>query len=146
GELRDVRALETLTEALGDEDLQTRIYAVWSLGAIGDRRAVPRLLPFLSSDEPDLRKIGAYALGSLDAPEATEGLKDLLNDPVEDVSWNAALALARQGNGAGLPLLARMLDRSYLDRVARPDEAGQRRPLTEEQKEEAIINALRSIR
>ena len=145
GELRDPRAVEALTGALQDGDLETRIYAVWSLGAIGDRRAVPAILPLLSSDEPDLRKIAAYAVGSLDSPDALEALKALLNDPVEDVSWNAALALARLGSGAGLPLLARMLDRAYLDRVTRPDETGRLLPLTEEQKEEAIINALRSI-
>jgi len=146
GELRERRAVEALGAALGDEDLQTRIYAAWSLGALGESRAVPLLLPFLASEEPDLRKIAAYALGSLDAPGAVEPLTPLLNDPVEDVSWNAALALARQGSGAGLPLLVRMVDRSYLDRVTRPDEAGRPLPLTEDQKEEAILNALRSIR
>lgn len=146
GELRDVRAVDALTGALDAEDLQTRIYAIWALAAIGDRRAVPPLLPLLTSDEPDIRKIAAYALGSLGSREAIEGLKALLNDPVEDVSWNAALGLARQGDGSGLPLLVRMLDRSYLDRVSRLDDEGRLRPLTEAQKEEAIQNALRSIR
>lgn len=145
GEVRDPRCLDALQGALADEDLQTRIYAGWGLGALQDRRAVPALLPLLDSDEPDLRKIGAYALGSLRAPEAVGRLRELLNDPVEDVSWNAALALARQRDDSGLPLLARMLDRAYLDTVVRPDEAGSPRPLGAEQKEEAILNAIRSI-
>ena len=38
-----------------------------------------------------------------------------------------------------------MLDRAYLDAVVRPDPEGHPRRLTEEQKEEAMINALRSI-
>ena len=68
-----------------------------------------------------------------------------MNDPVEDVAWNAALALARRGDRSGLPLLARMLDRSYLESVRRPDESGQPRGLTEGQKQEAILNALSAI-
>ncbi len=145
GEIRDPRSLEALEGALADEDLQTRIYAGWGLGALQDARAVPALLPLLDSDEADLRKIGAYALGALRAPEAVGRLRELLNDPVEDVAWNAALALARQRDDAGLPLLARMLDRAYLDRIVRPDEAGRPRPLSAEQKEEAILNAVRSM-
>jgi HEAT repeats len=145
GELRDTRGVDPLLGALRDDDLQTRIYAVWSLGAIGDARAAPAILPLLSSEESDLRKIAAYSLGSMEAPEAAPALRALLNDPVEDVAWNAALALARQHDPGGLPLLLRMLDRAYLDAVRRPDEAGRPRPLTDQQKEEAILNALRSI-
>ncbi len=146
GELRDRRAVDALLKTLHDSDLQTRVYAVWALGAIGEPRAVPAVIPLLSSEEPDLRKIAAYALGSLEAPQAVAELRALLNDPVEDVAWNAALALARQNDRSGLPLLARMIERSYLDSVARPDEAGRPRVLAEEQKEEAILNALRSMR
>jgi len=64
---------------------------------------------------------------------------------VEDVAWNAALSLARRGDRSGLPLLHRMLDRAYLDGVQRADESGRPRALTEEQKEDAIKNALRSL-
>jgi hypothetical protein len=145
GELRDPRGLPALTEALADGDLETRLYAAWGLGALGDARAVPALRPLLGDDEPDLRKIAAYALGAIDVPSIPQDLRPLLNDPVEDVAWNAALALARHRDRSALPLLARMLDRSYLDRVSRPDADGRPRPLTEEQKEEAMTGALRSI-
>jgi len=64
---------------------------------------------------------------------------------VDDVAWNAALSRARRGDRAGLPLLVRMLDRAYLDRVRRDDESGRPRALTEQQKEDAIRNALRSL-
>ena len=64
---------------------------------------------------------------------------------MEDVAWNAALSLARRGDRSGLPLLLRMLDRAYLDGLRRADESGRPRVLTEEQKEEAIRNALRSV-
>ena len=145
GEVGDPRAVEALIGAVDDGDLQTRINATLALGRLGDARAAPGILPLLDSDEPDLRKAAAYALGGLDAAESRGPLEALLNDPVEDVAWNAALALARRGDAAGLPLIVRMLDRRYLEGVARPDEAGRPVPLTEVQKEEAMINAMRSL-
>jgi len=145
GEVGDPRAVDALLSALSDPDGQTTIYAAWALGSIGDRRAAAGLLPLLDHQDAGLRKIAAYALGGIDAPEALAPLRALLNDPVEDVAWNAALALARRDDRAGLPLLARMIDRPYLDQVRRPDESGRPRSLTEDEKEEAILNALRAI-
>lgn len=144
GELRDPRAVEALVGALGDADVETRIYAAWGLGAIGDPRGAAGLLPLLDDPEADLRKVAAYALGSLGAPGVAGRLRPLLNDPVEDVAWNAALALARLGDPAGAPLIARMLDRSYLASVRRPDADGRPRPLSPAQEEEAMLNALRA--
>ena len=145
GEVGDPRAVDALLSALSDPDEQTTIYAAWALGSIGDRRAASGLLPLLDHQDAGLRKIAAYALGGIDAPEALAPLRALLNDPVEDVAWNAALALARRDDPAGLPLLARMIDRPYLDQVRRPDASGSPRSLTEDEKEEAILNALRGL-
>jgi len=145
GEMGDPRAVEALVESLRDPDVQTAIYGAWALGRIGDARAAPGLVPLLEHEDPGLRKIAAYALGPLDDPGSIPPLRGLLHDPVEDVAWNAALSLARRGDRTGLPLLLRMLDRSYLDRVTRDDESGRPRALTEPQKEEAIRNALRSL-
>jgi HEAT repeat protein len=145
GEVRDPRAVEPLVQALQDPDVQTAIYAAWALGTIGEARAAPGLVRLLEHEDPGLRKIAAYALGTLDDPGSIAPLRGLLHDPVEDVAWNAALSLARRGDRAGLPLLVRMLDRAYLDRVQRDDESGRPRALTEQQKEDAIRNALRSL-
>jgi len=149
-ELRDPRATDPLLAALSDADLLTRIYAAWALGAIGDPRAAEGLVPLLEDEEADLRKVAAFALGALSdwgaaGARAAPALRAALNDPVEDVAWNAALALGRRGDAAGLPLLRRMLERSYLAGVRRPDENGILRPLTEPQKDEAILNALISL-
>jgi HEAT repeat protein len=149
-ELRDPRATDPLLAALGDTDLLTRLYAAWALGEIGDPRAAEGLIPLLEDEEADLRKVGAFALGALRdwgaaGVRAAPALRGALHDPVEDVAWNAALALARRGDHAGLPLLRRMLDRGYLAGVQRPDENGISRRLTETQKDEAILNALVSL-
>jgi hypothetical protein len=146
-ELRDRRSVDALMTAVRDDaDVETRLYAAWGLGLIGDPRAQPALGSLLDSDEPDLRKIAVFAIGLLDgSPGATDVVAPLVHDPVEDVAWNAALALVRHGDRRGLPLLRRMLDRSYLDRVARADERGSPRRLSEAQKEEAMLSALRSV-
>ncbi len=147
GETGDPRALAALVDAAaGDADPETRIYAAWGLGAIGDARGAPGLLPLLEADDPGLRKVAVYALGSL--PAATglaTPIRRLLHDPVEDVAWNAALALARQGDPGGAPLLSRMIDRAYLDAVRRDDGTGVLRTLSELQKEEAILAGLQGL-
>jgi hypothetical protein len=145
GRLRDPRSVDALVGALDDPDLMTRLYALEALGAIGDPLAISPLLSRLSDADPDVRKVTAHALGSLGGARSIGPLRGALNDPVVDVAWNAALSLARLGDPGGAPLLARMLDRSYLDGVTRPDESNERRRMSEVQKEQAMINALSGL-
>ncbi len=144
-QMRDPATVGALIGALEDDDALTRLYAAEALGAIGDPRAVPALVRLLSSPDADLRKVTAHALGAVDDDAALAALRLALNDPVVDVAWNAALSLARRGDAAGLPLLSRMLDRAYLDGVTRSDESGERRGMTEIQKEQAMINAVHGL-
>src|SRR3989442_985013 len=104
-----------------------------------DPRFVTDLVTMFESSRDEDPRVRRYLALSLPP------LRALLHDPVEDVAWNAALSLARRGDRSGLPLLHRMLDRTYLDGVQRADESGRPRALTEEQKEDAIKNALRSL-
>ena len=145
GELRDRRAVDTLLDALEDPDPESRLYAVWGLGAIGETRAAAPLLKLLDAPDAGVRKITAYALGSLPAPGVIASLRRVLHDPSQDVAWNAALALARLGDAAGVPVITRLLDRTYLDAVTSPDASGRVRALPEDRKEEIMINALRSL-
>jgi HEAT repeat protein len=141
GRLRDTRAAPSLLEYLGrvrrgedsDPDSETHIYAVWALGAIGDEAAVPELVALTAHEDPGLRKTAVHALGVFRAGEATAALKQALGDPVDDVRWNAAGALARQGDPAALPVLEQMLDREQLAR----DEG-----VTPEQSEEIMLQAV----
>jgi HEAT repeat protein len=52
---------------------------------------------------------------------------------VEDVRWNAALALGRQGDDAAVPVLLQMLDRERLAAI---------QGLTADQQEEAVMQAV----
>ena len=87
------------------------------------------------SEDAGARKMAAYVLGKLGSAEAIPRLKVLLEDPVTDVRWNAAIALASLGDHTGLPVLRSMADRAILSRMA----------LTGEQTEAAMVNALKAI-
>ena len=63
-------------------------------------------------------------------------LEPLLGDPVADVRWNAALALARLGSDAGAPVLRTMVDRSLV--LQTPG-------ITPAQAEDAIVAAIAAL-
>ncbi len=140
GRLGDRRAVPTLREAAGAPadgsaaDAETRVYAVWALGAIGDESALPELLALAGEEDAGLRKAAAHALGAFPQAEAREALASALRDPVEDVRWNAALGLARQGDARSSAILLQMLDRAHLARL--PE-------LTADQQEQALLEAVK---
>ena len=135
GRLGDRRAMPSLLKVVGggETDSETLIYSVWALGALGDPAAVPELVKLQRSEDPGIRKAVAHALGSLPSPEAATALHDALGDGTEDVRWNAAVALARRGDGAATPVLLQMMDRAHLASVA---------GLSSEQAEEAVLQAV----
>ena len=139
GRLGNAQAVPALVEYLRDvrrgegTDSETQIYAVWALGAIGDDAAIPELVALATHEDPGLRKTAVHALGAFRSEEATAALERALLDPVDDVRWNAALALARHGHTAAVPVLEQMLDREQLAR----SEA-----VTPEQTEEILLQAI----
>lgn len=111
------RAVELLTQALDDAfDSETQINATWALGSLKEQSAVPRLEQMYESQDPGIRKMVVYALGAIPQASVSRALETAINDPVADVQWNAAVALARHGRREGVPVLRRMLDRDYLER------------------------------
>ena len=93
---------------------------MWALGVIGDPQAVPRLVALAAGDDPGLRKAAVHALGAFPTEDARAALATALSDPVADVRWNAAVALARRRDPAAVPVLLAMMDRGELARGARP--------------------------
>ena len=112
-------AVQLLSGALDDADSETRISAIWALGALGDAAAVPRLEAMYASDDPGIRKMAVYSLGAIRDPQPSKILETALNDPVPDVQWNAAVALARHGRREGVPVIRRMLDREFLSQAVK---------------------------
>jgi HEAT repeat protein len=135
GRLGDRRAVAPLVEVLRQPspDPETLIYSVWALGAIGDPKAVPALLSLARSEDPGIRKAVVHSLGAMPSPETRAALEQALGDAVADVRWNAAIALAREGDAAARPVLMQMLDRDQLSRAT---------GVTPEQVEEALLQAV----
>ena len=114
-------AIDHLTKALDSNDGDTRISAIWALGSSGDASVVPKLLPLYESPDQGIRKMVVYALGALPGEVQLPTLHAALQDATADVRWNAAVALARKGNHAGVPVLQQMLDRQYVEQTVKRD-------------------------
>jgi HEAT repeat protein len=115
------QAIDDLTKALDSSDGDTRISAIWALGSSGDVSVVPKLVPLYQSDDQGIRKMVVYALGALPGETQVATLHAALQDSTVDVRWNAAVALARKGNHAGVPVLQQMLDRQYVEQAVKRD-------------------------
>ena len=117
-------ATRVLVEGLADPDTDTKISVIWALASLGDPSVTDMIASMYGSEDPGVRKMAVYALGGL-GTEDLSVLRGALDDPIPDVQWNAAVALARQGGSDGMIVLRRMLDRDYVERtvtrVARVD-------------------------
>ena len=70
-----------------------------------------RTLAQLAHDPDDaIRSTTAYALGRIATPASLAQLEILVDDPNGDTRYNAAVALAHQGNAKSVETLAEMLD------------------------------------
>lgn len=112
-------AVADLTGALGDPDSETRISVIWALGSSGDPAVVDKLVLLYAAPDADagIRKMVVYALGALPGDAQMTTLRTAVQDSVPDVRWNAAVALARHGNGEGVGVIRQMLDRQYVEQA-----------------------------
>jgi len=137
GRLGDARAVPALRKVLEDEaagrDPETLIYSIWALGVLADPAAEPDLLRLARSEDPGLRKAAVHSLGAFPSEDARAALTRAVGDPVEDVRWNAAVALGRRRDPAATPVLLQMLDRKHLATVP---------GITPDQQEAALLAAL----
>ena len=109
-------AVPALVSGLDDSDTDTKISVIWALASLGAQSVRGDIEEMYRSDDAGVRKMAVYALGGLGAGDPSV-LRTALEDPVPDVQWNAAVALARLGESDGVRVLARMLDREYVERT-----------------------------
>lgn len=140
GRLGDPRAVPSLLKVANDPgaDPETLIYSVWALGAIGDPGAIPSLVAVARHEDASLRKTAVHALGPFAGSEAEAALVAALADPVDDVAWNAAIALGRRGDARAADALLELLDRSHVAKAAgdAPD------AMSMEQQDEVLLQAV----
>ena len=78
GDLKDPRAVPVLVSLLDEPEVN---YIVpWSLGEIGDKRAVAPLIHALADSDPSMRVLAIYGLEQLHATDAIPALRRLLED------------------------------------------------------------------
>ena len=134
GRLGDPGAIEAVRAAVEDEHPWIRSHAVLALAALRDDASRPRIAALARDDDPGTRRAALEALASMDQ---LEGAPYRLSDETraialehlghthEDVRFTAALILAHAGDRANsLPMLMKMLDRSYLEGFEFDDRLG----------------------
>jgi HEAT repeat protein len=119
GEMGDLRAVEPLVVALGDQHLYVRAYAAESLAELGDARAVEPLICALGDEVPFVRAHAAQALGELGDARAVGALLKALTDGDADMRAVAAWALGElDASQAVEPLIGLLGDRDAEVRVS----------------------------
>ena len=111
--LSEKEMAEDLTDTSMPHKTQHAIAQLSDRIARGDataKRWYPQLLALAGNRESQLRLEAAWAMGQDNhSEEFHQALRKLIDDPVPMVRWNAALALARFGDGIGDPQLLAML-------------------------------------
>jgi HEAT repeat protein len=88
--------LDSLIEALKNDDANIRWEAARALGAMRDPRTVDPLLEALSDPDPDVRRKAALALAKTRDRRAVAALKSCSeNDENQVVRWAASWSLGR---------------------------------------------------
>lgn len=111
GKSRIAAAVPALRAALKDGDAAVRVHAATALLEIALPDTLPDVLSLTRDETPEVRSALAFELGehARADPRARAPLAALLEDPRDEVRWNAAVALARMDDPAGRPVLHQML-------------------------------------
>ncbi len=110
GRIRDPRAVEPLMKKLRYAFAFTRdgivlYWTMWSLGEIGDAKAVPLLIEILKDNDQKNRKSAADALGKIGDGKAATFLAEMLGDESDGVRCACARALTAIGDKSVVPQL-----------------------------------------
>lgn len=101
---QDKRATMLLIDLLKRDSIN-RFEIINSIGIQGDKKAAPFLIPYLSNDNPDIRRISINALGHLKATEYKQQIIDLTDDKNALVRMYACDFLAELGDKSDIDIL-----------------------------------------
>ena len=123
GATRDTTYGPHLLNGLNDDNLESQIAAIQSIGMIGYPAAVPQLKNItITSKYHNERLAATIALGMIGDHTSIPHLTSLLEDEEPNIRWDAAVALAKMGNDSGVPIITGLLDREYLGQFKEVDE------------------------
>ena len=115
GVSRDNFYEDELLVGLDDENRESRLAAIQSIGMVGSSKCTRKLQNIVSrSDYQDERLAATMSLGFIGDPKTIPTLVNLLEDNEPNIRWDAAIGLAKMGNESCIPVLANLMDREYL--------------------------------
>jgi len=106
GQIGGPRALRGIEKAL--DIPEARAPAAWSLGFVGDAKAVAALEKAVPGENKLARRCAAMAAGMIATEGALPALETLVTDPDAEVRATTAWALAQVGGPKALALLAKV--------------------------------------
>jgi len=116
GKTKNLEFGDILISALDDSNLTNRIAAIKSLGAIKYKPACLKLKKIINNSVDNSEKLAAIiSLGDISAPEFSDVLINMLDNEEPNLRWDAAIALAKMGRREGVPIINRLLSRSYYE-------------------------------
>jgi HEAT repeat protein len=105
GDIKDKRAVKSLSGLLDNADYNIRANACASLGKIGDSTVLDNIIFLLEDSVEVVRKSAAVSLGKLNDPRAIDVLIKSFKDKHYSVRMTASISLVKLGKPAVEPLL-----------------------------------------
>ena len=115
GVTRDNFYADVLTEGLDDENRESRLAAIQSVGMVGAKNALPKLKSLLKNSQySDERLAITISTGYIGDTSSVPFLRELLYDEEPNIRWDAAVGLAKMGDTSSVFIIENLLDRNYL--------------------------------
>ena len=115
GVSRDPFYENELLKGLDDENRESRLAAIQSIGMVGSSKSLSNLEKVIKdSDYQDERLAATMSLGFIGDSNSIPVLTELLDDNEPNIRWDAAIGLAKMGSETCIPVLSNLLDRKYL--------------------------------
>ena len=113
---------DPLLAGIEDKDKGSRVAAIKALGNIPYMPATEYIREFTQPNFSKEERLAAtIALGNMNDLSVIPYLKKALDDEEANIRWDAAIALAKLGDEAGVSIITNLLDRTYYNNFKEVD-------------------------
>jgi hypothetical protein len=141
-------SVEALKKGLKSNKPGVRVNAILALGKMRDNTEMPsvrqkldstapEIASLLEDDSPEVRRMAAFVLGSLENSSVIDELRTTLNDSQDDVRWNGAIALGQLDSKAGEEVLIDILHQAANEEF---------NDLDPQVRQNLLVNAIKSLK